>query len=147
VAHSVVEQRAAYPLAAYNFRVLVDARPLSFAKVSGLQKEHHTLTYRHGLSFIEGAEIVRFSVPGFTPVTLERGSVTGVRFLHEWLAARSPRTMEVNLCDQAGAPALTWRIARAVAVKLSAPTFDAQTNESAIDVLEVMAAGITVVHH
>lgn len=146
MAHSVLEQRAANPLAAYNFRVLVDARPLSFAKVSGLQSGYHTLIYRHGLSFIEGAELARFKVPGFSPVTLERGSVAGIRFLHEWLAARAPRVMEVSLCDPAGAPALTWRIAKAVAVKLSAPTFDAQTNESAIDVLEVMAAGITVVH-
>lgn len=146
MAHSVLAQRAAYPLAAYNFRVLVEAQPLSFAKVSGLQLEHQALTYRHGLSFIEGEEIAHYTLSRFIPVTLERGAVIGVRYLHEWLAARAPRVMEVDLCDPTGAPVVAWRIARAVAVRLSAPTFDARTNEAAIDVLEVMAAGITVVH-
>lgn len=32
--HSLPEQRASYPLAAYNFRVLLDAKALSFARVS-----------------------------------------------------------------------------------------------------------------
>ena len=38
-------------------------------------------------------------------------------------------------------------VARAYAVRLTAPTLDAATNEAAIDVLELKAAGITVIHH
>ena len=147
MAHSAPQQRAAYPLAAYNFRVLVDARPLSFAKISGLQRGHPTVTYRHGLAFFEGEEIAHYSRKGFSSLTLERGSVAGVTFLYEWVAGRSPKMMEISLCDPAGAPVLGWRIARAYAVRLTAPTLDAATNEAAIDVLELKAAGITVIHH
>ncbi|MCA9635939.1 MAG: phage tail protein [Myxococcales bacterium] len=147
MAHSLLEQRAAYPLAAYNFRVLIDAQPMSFAKISGLQRGHGTLTYRHGLSFAEGQDLVHYSTNGFSSISLEQGSGANVRFLYEWVATRKPRMMEINLCDAAGTPALGWRISRAYAIRLSAPTLDAQTNEAAINVLEVMATGITVVHH
>ena len=41
--------------------------------------------------------------------------------------------------DQVGAPVVTWHIAKAVPVKVSAPTYDATTNDVAIDTLEVMA--------
>jgi hypothetical protein len=73
VAQSRQEQRASYPLAAYNFRVIVGAETLSFAKVSGLSAEHQTVTYNHGLSFLEGELITKFHVEKFTTVTLERG--------------------------------------------------------------------------
>lgn len=140
------EQRANHPLAAYNFVVTVDAQAMSFAKVSGLHREHQTLTYRHGLSFLEGEELAKYRIDKYVSVTLERGTTPGVRFLQQWLEERSKRTMEIDLCDEKGAPIVAWRIAKAFAVKLSAPTFDARTNEVAIETLEVKAAGITLVH-
>jgi phage tail-like protein len=51
--------------------------------------------------------------------------------------------MEVHLCGAQG-PVLTWQIAKAMPVKLSASSFDAKTNEVAIETLEVRAAGIAV---
>jgi phage tail-like protein len=146
VAHSWQQQRADYPLAAYNFRVTIDAQTLSFARVSGLQRQHQTLTYRHGLSFLDGEQIAKYYLDKYVSVTLERGTTLGVRFLHEWLEERGKRAMEISLCDERGTPVLAWRIAKAVPVKLSAPTFDARTNEVAIESLEVKAAGISIVH-
>lgn len=140
------EQRAGYPLAAYNFRVTVDAQEMSFAKVSGLQREHQTLTYRDGLSFLDGEQIAKYRLDKFVSVTLERGTMIGFRFLHDWLEDRASRAMEISLCDERGAPVLAWRIARAIPVKLTAPTFDARNNEVAIEILEVKAAGISIVH-
>lgn len=134
------------PLAAYNFRVTVDAQAMSFAKVSGLHREHQTLTYRHGLSFREGEEIAKYRIDKYVPVTLERGSAAGAKFLYQWLEEQGRRAMEISLCDERGTPVLAWRIARAIAVKLTAPTFDAKANEIAIETLEIKAAGISVVH-
>jgi phage tail-like protein len=140
------EQRSSYPLAAYNFRVTVEGETLRFAKVSGLQREYQTLTYRHGLSFIEGEQIAKYRVDRYSTLTLEQGTVAGSPFLHQWLERSSPAMMEVSLCDAAGVPVIAWRIAKALPVKLSAPAFDAKTNEVAIDTLEVKAAGISIVH-
>jgi len=146
VAQSRQEQRASYPLAAYNFRVIVDAETLSFAKVSGLTRQHQTVTYNHGLSFLEGELITKFHVEKYTTVTLERGSTVGARALHKWLEDSKPRVVEVQLCDADGRPVVLWRIARAIAVKLTAPTFDARANEAAIESLELKAAGINQIH-
>lgn len=146
MAHSMQEQRDSYPLAAYNFRVTIGTEALSFAKVSGLQREYQTVTYRHGLSFLAGGEeLTKFYFGKYVSVTLERGTTTRVTFLHQWLEQKRPVAMEIGLCDERGTPVLAWRIARAFAVKLSAPTFDARTNEVAIETLEVKAAGITIV--
>lgn len=147
MAHTRPEQRASHPLAAYNFRVQVGAVAMSFARVSGLQRELHAVTYRHGLSFLEGEQLFKFHLDKFFPITFERGVVLGAEHLHEWLDERSSRALEISLCDERGLPVLGWRVARAFAVKLSASTFDARTNEVAVETLEVRAAGITVVHH
>ncbi|HWN70705.1 MAG TPA: phage tail protein [Haliangium sp.] len=140
------DQRASYPLAAYNFRVTVDGTAMRFAKVSGLAREHQTVTYRHGLSFIEGEQIAKYYIDKYVSVTLEQGTVIGSKFLHEWLERKTKCAMEVSLCDQAGLPVIAWRIAKALPVKLSAPSLDARTSEVAIDSLEIKAAGISIVH-
>lgn len=146
MAQTVRVQRSSYPLAAYNFRVSVDGNAMRFAKVSGLAREYQTITYRHGLSFIEGEQIVKYYVDKYSSVTFEQGTIVGARFLHEWLERKDQCPVEISLCDSTGTPVLTWRIAKALPVKLSAPSFDAKTNEVAIDTLEIKAAGISVVH-
>lgn len=144
MALSTSEQRASYPLAAYNFRVTVDGASMRFSKVSGLQREYKTVTFRHGLSFIEGEQIAKYFVDTYQAVTLEQGTVIGSRALHDWLEVRTPRAMEVSLCDAQGLPVVAWRVAKALPVKLVAPGFDAYTNEAAIDKLELQARGITI---
>lgn len=146
MALSKQEQRTSYPLVAYNFRVTVDGAAMRFAKVSGLAREHQTATYRHGLSFIEGEQIAKYYIDKYVSVTLEQGTVIGSASLHQWLEAKSTCAMEVSLCDQSGTPVIAWRIAKALPVKLSAPTFDARASEVAIDSLEIKAAGISIVH-
>ncbi|MEZ4362924.1 MAG: phage tail protein [Kofleriaceae bacterium] len=146
MAQSLEAQRASLPLAAYNFKVTVDGMDLRFAKVSGLAREYHTVTYRDGLSFLEGARISKFYLDAFVPITLEQGTVSGDRFLAEWLARSTPSAMEVSLCDEQGHPVVAWSIAKAVPVKLTAPTFDAAANQLAIDALEIRAAGISIKH-
>jgi phage tail-like protein len=104
------------------------------------------VTYRDGLSFREGERIGKFYIEAFAPITLEQGTVLGHRFLAEWLERPGPSAMEIDLCDEQGIPVVAWSIARAVPVKLTAPTFDAMTNQLSIDTLEVQAAGIKIKH-
>lgn len=146
MSESVELQRTTYPLAAYNFRVEVDGNAMRFAKVSGLQREHQTQTYRHGLGFLEGEQIAKYFVDKYVSVTLEQGTMIGSKFLHEWLEDRKSRPLTVQLCDAQGVPVIEWRVAKALPVKLSAPAFDAKSNEVAIDTLELKAAGITIKH-
>jgi len=146
VAQSKEEQRVSYPLAAYNFRVTVDGTAMRFARISGLEREYQTLTYRHGLSFVEGEQIAKHISDRYVPLTLEQGTVIGSADLHQWLESKDVSSMDVSLCDEQGVPVIVWAIPKVVPVKLTASTFDAQTNELSIDSLEVQAAGISIKH-
>ena len=142
-------QKLHYPLPAYNFRVTIDDTAMNFTEVSGIELEHQKLTYRHGMSFWEGEHIRTFHYNKYVPVTLKRGTFKGSNFLYEWLnqEKKTARSMDVSLCDEQGQPVVTWRIAKALPVKLESPVFDVDSNNVSIESLELMAAGITVIHH
>ena len=144
MAQSLQEQAAAYPLAAYNFRVTVDGTTMRFVKVSGLVRQYQTLSYRDGLSFLDGEQIVKYFVDKYETVTLEQGVIASGSDLHGWLESQKASVVDVQLCDASGQAVLAWRIEKAVPVKLSAPTLDAKTNEVVIASLELKAAGISV---
>jgi len=144
VAHDKAYQRANYPLMAYNYRVTIDGTSMSFSEVSGLNREYQTVTYRHGLSYWEGEEITKFRYDTYVSITMKRGTVRGVTFLYDWLEKKAKSAMDVSLCDETGTPVLGWHIAKAIAVKLEAPTFDAKSTDVSIETLEVKAAGISI---
>lgn len=146
MAHTRETVKRDYPLPAYNFRVTVDGAAMSFAEVSGIAVEYDEVTYRHGLSFVEGEEIATFFYDSFFPVTLKRGTIlsSDPLYLHAWLKAKEPRTVEVHLCDETGTPVISWRLAKAVPTKLEAPAFDAGANEVAVETVELKARGVTL---
>ena len=137
-----------YPLALYNFRVTVGSTSMSFTEVTGIAIAYEHVVYRHGLSFHEGEQIATFHHDAFAPISCKRGSLLDADplFLHDWLRSKEVRPMEVHLCDATGKAVLAWRIARAVPVKLSAPSFSATSNDVAIDALDLQARGVSFDH-
>ena len=146
MAEAPAPQRSAYPLPAYNFRVDVGHTTMRFSEVTGINVEYEAVTYRHGLSFVEGDRICTVRSPTHIPVTLRRGTVARAAELFQWLESRTPRRLQLSLCDERGKAVVIWTVQEALATKLEAPTFDANTNEVAMESLEVMAAGITVTY-
>ncbi|MEM7587015.1 MAG: phage tail protein [Acidobacteriota bacterium] len=142
-------QKRVYPLPVYNFQVTLGGTAMSFVEVSGIAVEYETVTYRHGLSFAEGEQIQSFHFDSFVPVTLRRGTILGSEplALHSWLQQRDLRSLEVSLCDEAGLPQISWRIAKALPVRLDAPCFDAGASEVSIERLELRARGVSLVEH
>ena len=147
MAISAAEQRVQYPLTTYNYRVSLGGAEVSFSELSGLTIDYETTTYRHGLSFAEGEIIVRHRLDKYVPLTLKKGVVYGLKVLCDWLASGETRTLDINLCDEQGAPAVTWHIGKAIPVKLAGPTLNASGNEVAIDSLELRVTGISIEHH
>jgi len=142
-------QKTQYPLPVYNFRVTVSGTTVSFSEVSGITLEYEIVTYKHGLSFWEGEGFRKYYYAKYIPVTLKKGTVQGTNIFAEWIQEKenSSRPMDISLCDETGTPIVSWKIGVAVPVKLQAPTFDANSNDVAIESLEIMAAKISVVHH
>ena len=147
MAISAAAQRTGYPLAAYNFRVALGGETVSFSEVSGLKIEYETTTYRHGLSFAEGEDIVRYRLGKYVPLTMKKGVVHSLKVLRDWLGSGEPRTIDISLCDEQGASVVTWHIGSAIPVKLEAPTLSAGGNDVAIESLELMVSRISLEHH
>jgi phage tail-like protein len=155
VAQDKDQIKSGYPLPAYNYRVTVlrdgEALVLSFAEVSGLSLQYDPVTYKHGLSFALGIKIIP-GMPQPIRLTMKRGVVKNGKFLYQWIHSTyndpffsgAKRDILIDLCDEAGAAVIRWSIQGALPVKLDAPTFDANTNDVAIETIELIAHDLHV---
>ena len=135
-----------YPLVAYNYRVVVGQINMRFAKVDGLVWQRTAVTYRDGLSFLDGESIGFCRVETYTPLTLQQGVMATDSSLHDWLRMGDARWLQVQLCQADGQPVLAWQAARAIPVKLMGAALAANTNDVFIDTLELRAAGWSIKH-
>jgi phage tail-like protein len=134
------------PLVAYNYRVVVGSVNMRFAKLEGLVWERKPLTYRDGLSFLDGESIGFTRVEAYTTLTLQQGVMAADSSLHDWLQAGDARWLQVQLCQADGRPVLAWQANRAYPVKLTGASLDASTNEVFMDTLELLASGWSIKH-
>lgn len=158
-----------YPLPVYNYRVslldgpmpvpglagkqargLLGAASMSFKEVSGLKQEYESVVYHDGLSFASGANIQLGRAKEMT-ITLRRGITPERNELFTWLLAThflsmQKKTLLVDLCDEAGLPSVRWTIRDAMPTKVSAPDFNAEANEVAIETVELIATDMFVEH-
>ena len=140
-----------YPLPAYNYRVTIDAVVVSFAEVSGLSVEYEPVTYKHGLSYLMGNKII----PGMRQpikLSMKKGIVKSNDYLPKWIHktytnpfyGNAKRDIVIDLCDEKGEAVIRWKVQRALPTQLDAPTFDANSNDVAIESMEFIAHGIEV---
>lgn len=147
------------PYAAFNFIVRVNEVDVAgFMEVSGLDRENLVIEYREGKdqSGNEGAFVRK--QPGLervSNVTLRRG-LTGSIALAKLradirTAAAGPAVANakpgpvdwmIEMQDEAHQPVLTWRLENAWVAKLSGPSFNAKSNEIAIESIEVVCERI-----
>lgn len=149
--------KTAYPLPVYNYRVEIDGQSASFSEVSGLNITIETITYRESPTESGAPGPRAMHMPGQgTPVdlTLKKGMVKGksVPLLYDWINSVQinqvqKKDIKVQLCDETGAPVLTWTVVNAFPKKLDAPTFDATSNDAAIESLELMADALQLEEH
>lgn len=147
-----------YPLPTYNFLVRMDylnsgrSEAIRCARVSGLEWNFDTLTYRDGLSFLGGERITKYYISTYHPITLEQGTVARDSLLVDWLrdvstvpwAFTAIRSINVQLLDSEQLPVMTWKFHKAMATKISGPQLDAHSDEVAIDRLELQVASVQV---
>jgi len=143
-----------YPLPVYNYRVEIDGNALGFSEVSGLTMQTETTTYKESpiAGGAPGPKVMHMpsqSMPAH--VTLKRGVVpTGsVTTLYDWFNARQTNQIDkkdvvIRLCDESGNPVISWTIVNAFPTKLDAPTFDAGSDDVALETMELMGDNITL---
>ena len=148
------EIKKSYPLPVYNYKVEVGGVAIAFTEVSGLTIEFDTTTYQESqtASGISGSRrLLMPAQPKPVNITLKKGVVlaTSVATLYKWISKITINQVEkkdvyVRLCDEKGSAVISWKVINAFPTKLDAPTFDAKSNDAAIESLTLMADGVVI---
>ena len=142
--------KATYPLPVYNYRVSIGSLTLGVSEISGLSVAYEPVLYKHGLSFAMGTKII----PGMRQpikLTMKRGIAKGRADLYHWLheVYADPfksvkRDILIDLCNEIGTPIVRWKVQGALPTRIDAPTFDANSNEVAIETIELSAQNLQI---
>ncbi len=138
-----------YPLPVYNYRVEIDGKAMSFSEVSGLNMAYETKAYKESRLEGAGAPVLMQMPMQATPptITLKRGIVRGgdrLLELYKWLESIQMNVVDkkditISLCDETGSPVIRWQVINAFPKKLDAPSFTAESNDAAIESMELVA--------
>jgi phage tail-like protein len=134
------------PFRAYNFLVEIDGiTRAAFRECSGLDSNQEAIDYR------EGGEPLRMrKLPGlnnFSYITLQRG-ITSDTELWDWRQRAAEgnvdrRNGSIVLLDNAGNEQMRWNFVEAWPSKWTGPSFNATSNEVAIESLELAHEGVS----
>lgn len=133
-----------YPLPVYNYQVIINgSEVMSFSEISGLEIEREHVLYRHGFSWIVGDHLIRAQRKPIT-VSLKRGVVRQRSYLYDWMTSGLKKDIRIELCDEVGIAVVSWEVSRALPIKLDAPSFEANTNDVAIESLNLIAHDLRI---
>ena len=145
-----------YPIPKFHFRVQwgKDFR-IGFTEVSGLDFETEVIEYREGSSKTYNSS----KQPGrtkYSNVTLKRGTFEGdYDFFMEWrktfyfqegnqTGSRFRRNVEIMLLNENHEPIITWTLLNAWPSKVQSTDLKADANEVAIETMELVHEGLTI---
>ncbi len=146
--------KTSYPLPVYNYKVDIDEATIAFSEVSGLNITYETTVYKESNinSGQAGPSVFRMPAQASNiTLTLKKGLVPAKSqaALYDWInSVRINQVIKKNviisLCDETGKAAVRWTVINAFPTKLVVPTFDAKSNEVAIESLELMADDVKI---
>lgn len=148
------DMKAQYPLPAYNYRVSIDGETAAFSQVTGLSYSFGTSTYKE--SPVDGGApgpiVMKMpSQAADIAITLQKGIVRGksIKTLFNWINAKilnqiPKKDIQIDLCDEEGKAVFRWTVRNAFPTKLNAPGFDANSNDAAIESMELTADGVVL---
>ncbi len=146
--------RTDYPLVVYNYRVDIDGESLTFSEVSGLELAFESITYKE--SYADGNKSgpnIMYMPGQIQPVniSMKKGFVKGnsIPVFYDWINSIALNRVDkkdivVHLLDESGGTIVSWKVIDSFPTKLTAPTFDANSNEVAIESLDLMAYRVSM---
>jgi phage tail-like protein len=132
------------PFKAFNFSVDGLTGTTNFSEVTGLNVQREPAEYREGTDkFLWTRKIP--ALCKFGPITFKRGQTTTMD-IWSWFKSTMEGTLVtrnviVTLINDLNVPVMFWTIQKAWPTKYDAPTFNAKTNEIAIESLEITYDG------
>jgi phage tail-like protein len=148
------EIKAAYPLPVYNYRVELGGTTVAFSEVSGLSISLDTTTYKESPveSGAPGPRTMHMPAQRKeVTVTLKKGIMRGISVptFFKWINSIQINQVDkqdiyVRLCDENGDAVISWKVINAFPTKLDAPTFDAKSNDAAIETMQLTGDAIFI---
>ncbi|MCQ4054436.1 phage tail protein [Aeromonas sp. SG16] len=138
-----------YPIPNYRFVVSLGDDRIPFKSVSGLDIKYDTIEYKDGTG-------KRYGMPGQrqkVSLTLNKGVFPGKNELYEWISSISLNRVEkkdimISLTNETGTELLvTWNVQNAFPTGLTAPSFDATSNDIAVQEITLEADLVTMQTH
>ncbi|MCW7550372.1 phage tail protein [Photorhabdus sp. APURE] len=135
-----------YPIPTYRFVVSIGDEQIPFNSVSGLDISHDVIEYKDGTGNY-------YKMPGQRQainITLRKGVFAGDTKLFDWLNSIQLNKVEkkdisISLTNEAGTEILmTWSVANAFPTSLTSPSFDAASNEVAVQEISLTADRVTI---
>jgi len=121
---------------------------IPFQEVSGLEIQAEALEYRHGNSPV----FSKINMPGMVKnsnITMKKGVFANDNTFWDWYNKIKMNTIErqnvvVKLLDEGGNPTMTWTLNNAWPTKISSTDLKSESNEVAIESIEIMHEGLTI---
>ncbi|MFW5687642.1 MAG: phage tail protein [Bacteroidota bacterium] len=145
---SVQDNRWPVPKFYFSVQFGPQSNTIPFLEISGLDIETQIIEYRHGNS----KTFSTVKMPGIakpTNVTLKKGAVAKDNSFFEWYESVRMNTIKrdtviIRLLDEGGSPVMTWTLTNAFPTKISILDLKSDSNEVAIETLELAHEGITI---
>ncbi|MBS9426717.1 MULTISPECIES: phage tail protein [Photorhabdus] len=135
-----------YPIPTYRFVVSIGDEKVAFNNVSGLDISHDVIEYKDGTGNY-------YKMPGQRQainITLRKGVFSGDTKLFDWINSIQLNQVEkkdisISLTNEAGTEILmTWSVVNAFPTSLTAPSFDAASNEVAVQEITLTADRVAI---
>ncbi len=155
MALSTDDIKNSYPLPVYNYRVEIAGQSIAFSEVSGLSIGFETTTFKESQteSGLAGPKVMHMPAQGNTvTLSMKKGIIRNgdsMSMLYDWINSVQINLIEkkdiyVRLCDETGAPVISWKVINAFPTKLDAPTFNSNSNDAAIESMELMGDRVMI---
>lgn len=154
MALTIDEIKNSYPLPAYNYKVEINGKAVGFSEVTGLNISHATTTYKESPTQGGAAGPRKMIMPaqlGEVKITLKKGVVRGdsITTLFQWINGIQINQVEkkdihIRLCDEKGDAVISWKVINAFPTQLDAPSFNAGSNDAAIESMQLTGDGVVI---
>ncbi|MEM7373497.1 MAG: phage tail protein [Bacteroidota bacterium] len=144
----------ATPIPKFRFLAEIEGIDLRFTEISGLDKETEVIEIRHGNDSSKYKQQI-LGLNKTNRVTMKRGVINdaSIKEFYDWWALTTnqqktedaQRDVTIKLMDEIGDPIITWKLSNAMAVKFQSTDLKSDGNEIAIDSMEIVHEGLTIV--
>lgn len=139
-----------YPLPAFHFIVEWGGSNSGFSEVTGLDIEVNVIEYRDGAM----KDPTPLKMPGlrkYSNISLKRGVLPQDDAFFQWFNTIQHSQVErkdiiISLLNENKEPVFTWKVQKAWPVKITGPTLKADSNEVAIECIELAHEGLSIIN-